>query len=262
MSIIPDSFLQSLVARLEDENTVGVSMAGSHARAQGGRYSDVDIQHYVRKIPDNPAEAYFLRFMDGYLVSVSMTTLEEEGANLRTPKKAIWAVPGLRQARILLDKEGSLAALKELAEKFTWQPLQAAADAFASWNLSGCAEEIHKIVDGLTKKDESKTLYAIWGLTRELAVTLLVQRGILIQSENDFIDLAQVTAGRTSGWTCQFRRAIGLDPSPAGELAFIGYGIAGLRLYCETASLLQEILLPEDAAVINRTLEIISEAGY
>lgn len=262
MCALSNSFFQSLIARLDDENTIGVTMAGSFARDEGGPYSDVDIQHYVRQMPADPARNYYLRFMDGFLVSISVGTLEQEYANLRDPKKAIWAVPGLRQACILLDKDGSVAALKDSAEKFTWPSMQNAANTFASWNLSGCAEEVHKILDGLAKRYESKTLYAIWGLTREIALTLLVQRGILIQTENAFIGLAQETAGRTSEWTRQFRLAIGLDPLPLGEPAFVGYGKAGLRLYCETAVLLQDILLPEEAEVVNRTLEIIMEAGY
>jgi hypothetical protein len=262
MSTIRAAFLQSLVTRLEGENTVGVSMAGSHACAAGGTYSDVDIQHYVRQMPADPAGSYYLRFMDGYLVSISVSTVESESANLRSPQKAIWAVPGLRQARILLDKGGLLAALKAAAEIFSWEPLQAAANAFASWNLSGCAEEVHKILDGLVKRDESKTLYAVWGLTRALALTLLVQGGVLIETENAFVELAQATAGHSSAWTEHFRQAIGLDQQQTKEPAFIGYGMAGLRLYCETAWQMQAILLPEHAAVINRTLEIITEAGF
>ena len=103
--------------------------------AKAGHYSDVDIHHYVRQMPADDAEAYILRYMDGYLVSITLITLEDEYASLRDPKKAIWAVPGLRQERILLDKDGSIAALKESAAKFTWEPMQAAADAYASWNL-------------------------------------------------------------------------------------------------------------------------------
>ena len=262
MSTLTDSFLQLLVARLDNENTVGVTMAGSHARGEGGPYSDVDIHHYVRLMPANAAETSYLRCMDGYLVSISLTTLEDEYASLRNPKKAVWAIPGLRQLHILLDKDGSIVALKEFAAKTAWEPMQTAADDYASWNLSGCAEEIHKILAGLAQPHESKTLYAVWGLTRELANTLLVERGILIDTENAFIDLVQEAAGRTSDWTRQFRLAIGLDPFSSAEPAFIGYGVASLRLYRETARLLQNILLPEDDIVVNRTIEVVAEAGY
>jgi hypothetical protein len=262
MSKLTDSFLKSLAAQLDNENTIGVVLTGSYARGEGGLYSDVDIRCYVREIPVDQAEIYSLLYRDGYFVSVYLTALEEEYASIRKPQKAIWAVPGLRQMRILLDKDGSVAALKESAEKFTWDSIQAAAEAYASWNLAGFAEEIHKILAGLAQQDESKTLNATRGLTHGLACTLLVQGGILIQSENAYIDLAQDTAGRSSEWTHQYRLAEGLDPCSLEQPAYIGYGTAGLRLYCETARLLQHILLPEDAAVVNRTTEIIAEAGH
>ena len=169
MSILSDSFLQFLVAQLDNENTIGVIMTGSYARGEGGPYSDVDIHCYVRQMPATAAETSYLRYIEGYLVSVSLDRLEDAYASLRNPKKAIWAIPGLRQARILLDKDGSIAALKEFAAKAAWETLQTAANAYASWNLSGCAEEIYKILAGLAQKDEFKTLYAVWGLTHGLA---------------------------------------------------------------------------------------------
>jgi predicted nucleotidyltransferase len=262
MRTLTDLFLQSLVAQLDNENTVGVVLAGSFARGEGGLYSDVDIRCYVRQAPVNAAEIYTMQYLDGYLVSIYLATLEEEYASLRIPQKAIWAVPGLRQIRILLDKDNLISSLKEAALKFTWEPIQAAADAYVSWNLSGFAEETYKILAGLAERNESKTMNATAGLIHGLATTILVQHGVLIPTENAYIDFAQDTAGRTSGWTRQYRMAIGLDPLPIDEPAFIGRGAAGLRLYCETARLLQNILLPKDAAVVNRIIEIIGEAGY
>jgi hypothetical protein len=262
MNTLSDLFLQFLITQLDNENAVGITLTGSYARGEGGPYSDVDIHCYVRQMRSNPAETSYLRFIKGYLVSVSLTTLEGVYESLRNPKKAIWVLPGLCQARILLDKDGSIAALKEFATKITRESLQTSADAFASWNLSGCTEEIYKILAGLARQNESKTLYAVWGLTRELANTLLIQRGILIQTENAYIDLVQETAGRTSDWTRQFRLAVGLDLPTPEEPAYHGYGVAGLRLYCGTARLLQNILLPEDASIVTQTLAIIAEAGF
>jgi hypothetical protein len=262
MNSLPETFLQSLVAWLDDENTVGLALAGSFARGDSGPCSDVDLWHYLRQMSSDLEKSNRLLFRDGYLVSVTTTMLEKDYASLQNPERAIWAIPGLRQARILLDKDGSLAALMEMAEKATWEPLQAAADGYASCQLAGYAEEVHKIMGGLAQQDESRTLYAVWGLTRGLADTLLVQRGVLIPSENAYIALAQDTAGRTSAWARQFRLAIGLAPVPAEEPAFVGYGRAGLGLYRETFTLLKHVLAPEDAAVVERTLEIMAEAGY
>jgi hypothetical protein len=262
MSTLSDSFLQFLVTHLDNENTIGVTMTGSYALGEGGQYSDVDIHCYVRQMPSNAVEASYLRFIKGYLVSVSLTTLEGVYDSLRNPKKSIWVIPGLRQSRIFLDKYGSIAALKEFATKVTWKVLQTSAEMYSSWNLSGCTEEVYKILAGLARQDESKILYAVWGLTHELANTLLIQRGILIQSENAYIDLVQETAGRTSEWTRHFRLAVGLDRLQPVESAYLGYGVASLRLYCETARLLQDIFLPDDASIVTQTLAIIAEAGY
>ncbi len=262
MHMLPDIFLNKLVDQLNNENTIGIMISGSFARGEGGPYSDVDLWQYMREIPASESEQLTLRFIDEYLVAIKLTTLEKEYAGMNNPEQAIWAIPGLRQACILLDKDGSIATLKEFAEKFTWEALQTSADAYVSWNLSGCTEEIFKILTGLAHQNESKTLYAVWGLTRELVNTLLIQRGMLIQTENVFIDLVQETAGRTSDWTRQFRLAVGLDLIPPEKPAYHGYGVASLRLYRETAKLLWNFLLPEDASIVTHTLALITEAGY
>ena len=262
MSTLSDAFLHSLVSQLDNENTIGVVLTGSFAREEGGPFSDVDIRCYVRQVPVSEAEVYTMRYQDGYLVSIYLTTLDNEYTSLRSPQKAIWAVPGLRQSRILLDKDGSMAALKESAEEFTWESLQTAADAYASWNLCGFTEEVYKILGGLAQQDESKTLNATHGLTHGLANTLLVQRGVLIQTENAYMDLIQDSVGRGSEWTQQFRLAVGLDPLPREQPPSLAYGTAGLRLFRETARLLAPILLPDDAAVINRVVDMIAKAGY
>ncbi len=262
MRTLADSFLQSLVARLDDENTIGFTLAGSFARREDVDYSDVDIHQYVRKLPEKRADRYYLRYLDGYLVAVSLVLCEDENASLRDPRKAIWAIPGLCQERLLLDKEGSIAALKEAAAKTNLEQLQQDANAYASWNLACIAEEAHKILAGLVQQDESRTIYALWGLTEDLSTTLLVQRGILVPSENTYFDLVQAVAGRESNWTRQFRWAVGLDPLPVQQPPWYSRGVAGLRLYYETARLLHSILLPEDAVVVERTVELITEARY
>jgi len=262
MSNLPDSFLKKLIAQLDNQNTLGIMFSGSFARGEGGPYSDVDLWQYVRELPAKESEQFCLRIVDGYMLGIKLTTLEKEYAGLQNPEQAIWVIPGLRLASILLDRDGSMAALKEAAVKATWEPLQSAANTYASWMLSSLAEEVQKILAGLAQRNESKTLYAIWGLTRGLANTVLVQHGVLVHSENAYIDFAQAAAGLASDWTRLFRLGIGLDPLPPGEPAFDGYGSASLRLYCETARLMQKILLPEHALVVNQALEIIAKAGF
>lgn len=258
--LLSDSFLESMVAELNGENTVGVTLVGSFARGEGGRFSDVDLRVYV--CTGAPAEFNQYRFVDNRMVSTYTLTVEDECKNLRKPWKAIWAIPGLCQARILLDKDGSIARMIATANSVNWEDLQPAADEFASHDLCEMAEEVDKILDGLEKGNESKIVYAIWGLSEELAEILLVQRGVLIPTENSFIDLAQKTAGRDSNWSRQFRIMLGMDVPPASHCPYRTHGTAALRLYEETVALMKVVIRPEDWAVIGNTLENIIQAGY
>ncbi len=249
-----------MVAHLACENTVGVALSGSHGRDQGGRFSDVDLWHYVKQEP--PAGNPELYLFEGYLVSIKTPLIEKDYATLQNPKQAIWAVPGLRNATVLYDPEGAVGALFAAAHAFRWEALQLAADQYASRQLAGLAEEIYKILDGLTQADESKTAYAIWSLTQDLATALLVQRGVFVPSENVFIACAQEAAGKGSAWTRLFRLAIGLDPLPAAGPPFRTYGLAGLALYQETAAMMKGILSHEDAIIVEHALKTIVEAGF
>lgn len=259
---VPETFFRLLVSQLDNENTVGITMSGSLARGDSGPYSDIDIQHYVRVVPETRVEADSLRFMDGFLVSVHASSLEDELAGLRNPHRSIWVVPGLRQARILLDKEGAVARVIEAAHNFRWADIQPAADAMVSWQLCGLAEEAYKIMGALQAQDESKTLYAISSLLFDLVETLIVQRGILVPTENAYFDLAQDAAGRESDWTRQLRLAAALDPLPEGSPVYASRGRAVLTLYRLTVDLMPEILRPAEAAVIQRALKTMTDASY
>lgn len=262
MLTVPDQILRSLVAQLDNENTVGITMAGSLARGEGDRFSDVDIQHYLRVVPETKLEAYSLRFIDNFLVSIHANTVSEEAAGLSDPHRAIWVVPGLRQARILLDKDGSVALLIESAGNFRWDDIQPAADAMVSWQLCNLAEEVYKILGALETHNESKTLYAISSLLFDLVETLLVRRGVLVPTENAYFSLAQEIAGWDSEWTRQLRLAAALDPLSADRPVYATRGIAALNLYRLTAGLMTDVLRPAEAIVVQRTLAVMAEAGY
>ncbi len=231
---------------------------GSYAREQESKYSDVDFDIYVSKLPENSYDRYTLRYWDGKLVSLKYALLDEERAAFTNPRRAIWAVPGLRGMEILLDKDGSLSELRKAAQEFDWSPLRPAADEFASEEIMGCAEEVHKILNGLARRHESTVLYATWGLVKNLLEAVAVQRGLMIVSENRYFDLIQDAAGRDSKWTRVFRMAWGLDPSSS---QYQSRGAAALTLYRLTAVMFAELIPEKHSEVINATLHLIKEAG-
>lgn len=258
MMPLTDPFLQSILQRIDSPDVIGVGIVGSYARGQEGRFSDVDVDIFVRRQPENPYDRYTLRYWDDKLVSLKYTLLEEERTALSDPRRAIWAVPGLRGMRILLDTNDSLAALQKAAQEFDWSPLQPAADEFAAEEIMGNAEEVHKILNGLARGHESTVLYAAWGLVKNMLEAVAVQRGILIVSENRYFDLIQDAMGRDSKWTNAFRTAWGLDSSSS---QYQTRGVAALTLYRLSAAMFDELIPEKHRDVVENTLRLIKEAG-
>ena len=256
---LSDSFIQSILERIDSPDVIGVGIVGSYSRGQEGRYSDVDLDIYVSKLPENPYDRYTLRYWDGKLVSLKCTLFDDERSALTNPRRAIWVVPGVRGMKIVLDKDGSLAALQKAAQDFDWSTLQSAANEFAAEEVMGCAEEVHKILNGLVRKHESTVLYATWGLVKNMLEAAAVQKGIMIVSENRYFDLIQDSVGRDSKWTRAFRTAWGLEMASS---QYQSRGAAALMLYHLTAEMFAELIPEKDREVVNKSLQLIKEAGY
>ncbi len=255
---LSDSFIRSALTQIDSPDVIGVGIVGSYARKQESKYSDVDFDIFVSKLPENPYDRYSLRYWDEKLVSLKYTLLADERAALLDPRRAIWAVPGLRGMKILLDKGGALSALQQAAQDFDWSPLQAAADEFAAEEIMGNAEEVHKILSGLARGHESTVLYATWGLVKNMLEAVAVQRGLMIVSENRYFDLIQDSVGRDSKWTRAFRSAWGLDPNAS---QYQSRGAAALTLYRLSALMFDGLIREKHRELVNRTLQLIKETG-
>src|SRR5215212_7225282 len=155
---LSDFFIQSALERIDSPHVIGVSIVGSYARGQQSKYSDVDFDVFVSEVPENPYDRYTLRYWEDKLISLKYMLLDDERSALTNPRRAIWAVPGLRGMRILLDKDGSMRTLQQVAQNFAWSSLQPAADEFAAEAIMGNAEEVHKILNGLAREHESMVL--------------------------------------------------------------------------------------------------------
>lgn len=254
---LSDPFLESVLAQVDSDDVIGVAIVGSYSWGQESKYSDVDFDIFARELPENRYERYTLRHWDGKLVSLKYTLLTDERAALSDPRRAIWAVPGLRAMSILIDKDGSLAALQNEAHRFEWSVMQPAADEFAAETVMHSAEEVHKILNGLARGHESTVLYAVWGLVKNMLEAVSVRKGVMIGSENRYFDLIQDAVGRETDWTRAFRAAWGLD----GGGSFQARGVAALSLYGLTAEMFDGIIPPKHQEVVEHTLELVREAG-
>jgi hypothetical protein len=256
---LPNIFIQAVLEKIDAPYVIGVSIVGSYSRGQEGKYSDVDFDIFVSKLPEDQYDRYTLRYWNRKLVSLKYTLLDDERSALTNPRRAIWAIPGLRGMKIFLDKDGSLTELQKSAQDFDWSTVQALADEYAAEQVMGCAEEVHKILNGLVRRHESTVLYATWGLVKNMLEAVAVQHGILIVSENRYFDLIQDSVGRDSKWTNAFRTAWGLVSSSS---QYQSRGTAALTLYRLTAAMFDELIPEKHRDVVNNTLRLITEAGY
>ena len=256
---LADPFIKSVIQKIDSPDVVGVGIVGSYARGQESKYSDVDFDIFVSKLLENDYDRYTLRHWDGKLISLKYALLDDELAALTNPRRAIWAVPGLSGMKIVLDMDGSLTELQTMAQKFDFSLLQRDADEFAAEEIMGCAEEVHKILNGLIRSHESTVLYATWGLVKCMLEAVAVQRGIMIVSENRYFDLIQEAVGRDTKWVSAFRTAWGLDST---STQYQSRGAAALKLYRLTAAMFDGLIPEKHRQVVDTTLRLIKEAGY
>lgn len=254
MNFLDDLFIRSLLSQF-DPGVIGVALVGSYSRDEQGSHSDVDLDIFVHALPDEPIT---LRILDEKLVSLKHIRLQDEYAALEKPERAIWAVPALRRMKILLDERGEIARLQQAAFDFEWSGLQAAANEYAVKELMGCAEEAYKIIGGLLREDESKVLYASWGMFKNLTEAAAVQAGLMIESENLYFSTVQSHFGRDHEWTRAFRLCFGMDAGEPGMPAWRIRGKAALDLYEQSARLFGKIIREERREVIEKTLESIA----
>ena len=252
---LPERFLAAIVAELDNGNVVGILLGGSYARGDATEWSDVDFAPLYAEDAQVPKKRFFYR--EGLLVSVSPKTIAGVRAALAKPNSAIWAVGGIADCRVLLDKDGSTERLVQEARNFCWEPLQRAADAYASYGMVIGAESVHKLISQRSKGSilgmASTTPRLLAGLTE----TVAVQRGVLVQTESSFYQQVEQAVGPQSAWTRLHRLAAGVDEPGAGVDA---RAWAVLTLYSETVELLRGVMEPDHRAVAEGAVRVVQDA--
>lgn len=259
---LDDALLQRLIEEYDTPEVIGFGLSGSFARGDATRYSDVDLLRFVRSGESAPE----MRYVEGVLLSLSTFTIEHERAQFSRPAEVIWIIPMLRRMRILLDRDGELARLQLDAELFDWEPLRDAAEAHASHDLVGYTEELHKVLSALARTDETAMAYATMGVVLGMVNIMAVAKGILINSESLYFREVGTAVGTNSAWTHQLRLALGINESTGAQFAPVDEvstvytrAQASLRLYRETAKLLEPILRPEDRQVVHTCSTLLDQ---
>jgi len=244
-----------LVKKFRLPDTQAIALMGSFARGEAGEFSDVDLIRFIPKENQHEfgIESYLIK---DQLVVVSTVKLDETDTWFSQPEAATRWITGLRQAKPLWDPVSCFQSIQQRARKFVWNNhLQKQADAYASREMVGWIEEVHKGLEGLRRKDSGRLLNARFGLSWGLMNVMRVQRGVLVASDNTTYTEVTVSIGNHSTWAILSRKAFGLDSPMEIEMQVK----AGLWLYVVTAEMIGDQLQPNDKGIIQQTIDRIQK---
>jgi hypothetical protein len=260
LSLTPlsETFLEALVAELESDQVRGIILGGSHARGDATPYSDVDLACFV---PDSfrPLRKRFL-YREGHLVSIALKTLAGVQQQLTDPYQALWIVPSFQQARILLDKDGSMRQLKQLVEDFAWEPLRTEAMEVAGDLLTGEAEVIHKLMGNSWRGNLFGVAYATTQLFEGITMAMALFHAVFITTDSRYYQQVEAAVGLETAWTRYHRLLTGVTTSAEDTSSVQARGKLALLLYRETAQFLWPTLNGERRSVVEQVLRLIQQA--
>jgi hypothetical protein len=256
---LPPHLIESITAEIADEEIAGIVLGGSYARGDANRFSDIDFAPFLRE--SAPPRRKQLFYRDGYLVSISYKTVAGVTSDIRLPNRAIWVVNGFKSARVLLDRDGSIAGLLREIEEFAWEPLQQAANDYAGASLAGSTEAVHKLLGDLSFADDLALALTTTNLLSNLTDLVAVQRGVLVKSDRTYYRQVQESVGLESAWTRHHNVAAGVTQGPPDQQIppSRSRALAVVALYKETVGLVEPFIAPHHRETAAQAVRVLSE---
>jgi predicted nucleotidyltransferase len=219
-----------------------VVLAGSWARGDAQPDSDIDLWVLgVRGTHD-------ALWRDGFLVNVDLAGERAQRSWLRRPPRLGATVPAWRHARILFDRYGRAARLRDEARAFRWSRVARRCDRWVAETIVGWAEEVTKLVRALATGNDALAATQRNLLADQLAFVMAIHRRRFWESEYEFWrEIAREVGG---SWARAQRSAFGLGSSRTLEASCRG----ALRLYGETARAGAATLSEEERTIVDATL--------
>jgi len=243
---------ETIAERYRSPGVLAIALMGSFARGSSGLYSDVDI--VCLRDSDPKGESAETHLIDGQFVVISDVGPSMVSDWFSKPEEATTCIAGVRAARPLWDPNSNFEGIKNRAIAFVWDAeMQDKANAYASEAMVGWIEEAQKGLEGLRRHDIGRMLNARYGLSWGLTKVVRVQRGILISGDNASYTEVLADIGAESIWAELSRHAFGLSGLPLS-----GQVKAGLRLYAETARMLDDIFREQDRLVVHEVVRRIN----
>jgi hypothetical protein len=243
-----------LAHRFDAPAVRAIVLVGSFARGDMNELSDVDLLRFCDGGIEADGDGSHL--VEGRLVTVSSISPQAVEDSFTLPERASGSIAGLRTARALIDRGGHFAAIQARARAFVWDAeMQKRADVWAGEQMVGWIEEVHKGLEGARSGGIGRMLNARFGLSWGLSRVIQVQRGVLVESDNTFFEQIEAAVGPHGAWARLRRAAFAIEPGGGRAPPTLREQVtAGLRLYVETARLLEDALTEEARPLVEATV--------
>jgi hypothetical protein len=229
--------------RLARQGAEAVVLFGSRVRGDAYEESDIDIHVIGRR------SHYELEQNQGFLISVAWMTPGKHRQAFRDPSQASGIISAWRNAAIIYDPHGIARDLKKEARSWRWQPLSKQADKWVAEELTGWAEEVHRLIGNLQLGRRVAAAVQRSVLAIKMAPILAVHHRILYDTENQLWNL--VSARMSTEWAQLQSIALG-----EGDQGFEDTCKAALQLYAMAAQEVRHLLNQRQLQVVAHACEM------
>jgi hypothetical protein len=233
--------------RLVKHGAEAVVLFGSRVRGNAYKESDIDIHAIGRGLSAHAK--YRLERYQGFLVSISWMTPVQHHQAFKNPSEAGGIIPAWRNAAIIYDPQGIADSLKQEAKRWRWQLLNKKADRWVAEEITGYAEEVHRLIGNLQLGRRSAAAIMRSVLAFKMAQILAVHCRILYDTENQLWDLVSTKMG--TEWAQLQSIALG-----EGNENFEQTCKAALQLYAMTAQEVRHLLNQRQYQVVAHACDI------
>ena len=234
---------RTIAHRLVTQGAQAVILFGSRVRGDAYEESDIDM-HAIGK-----GLQYRLERNQGFLISISWMTAKQHRQMFKDPSKAGGIIPAWRNAVILHDPQRIAHRLMQDARKWQWQPVSKRADKWVAEEITGWAEEVHRLIGNLQLGRTSAAAVQRSVLAIQMAPTLAVYHRILYDTENQLWNLVSRQMG--TKWAQLQSAALG-----EGDQSFEETCAAALQLYVTAAREVSHLLDRRQQKVVAHACEL------
>jgi hypothetical protein len=237
----------SLVSRAVSRKLVklgaeAVVVFGSRVRGDAYEESDIDI-HAIGKGTSG------LERHQEFLVSICWMTSMQHRQAFENPSEVGGIVPAWRNAEIIYDPQRIADSLKQEAESWQWQHLNKKADKWVAEQVTGYAEEVHRLIGNIQLGRRSAAAVMRSVLAIRMAQILAVHCRIFYDTENQLWSLVSERMG--TEWERLQSVALG-----EGNQTFEETYKAALGLYAFVAREVKHLLNRQQYQVVAHACEI------